>query len=170
MRPLIERRLTAVYLQDHLAAATAAVELARRASSQNPDGELGAFLEQLADEIEEDRQTLVAIMERLEIGADRVKVSGAWAAEKLGRLKLNGRFAGYSPLSRLIELEGLSAAVSAKLSTWLNLRATRGEELIDFDLVELVARAQHQLDALRSHTKDAAIAALSEESDDAHRR
>lgn len=170
MRPLLERRLTAIYLQDHLAAATAAVELARRARGQNPDGELGAFLDRLADENEEDRQALVAIMERLEVETDRVKVSGAWAAEKLGRLKLNGRLAGYSPLSRLIELEGLTTAASARLSTWLNLRAAHGEKLIDFDLVELIARAQHQLDALRSHTQDAAIAALAEHRDDAEAR
>jgi hypothetical protein len=163
MRPLIERRLTAIYLQDHLAAATAGVELVRRARAQNPEGELGAFLELMATEIEEDRQTLVAIMSELGVEADRVKVSGAWAAEKLGRLKLNGRLAGYSPLSRLLELEGLVTAVSAKLSTWLNLRAGLGDRLVDFDLVELIARAQRQLDALRSHASDAAIEALAEE-------
>ena len=34
-----------------------------------------------------------------------------WVAEKAGRLKLNGSLLTYSPLSRLVELEGLSLGV-----------------------------------------------------------
>jgi hypothetical protein len=30
-------------------------------------------------------------MRELDVGVDRAKVRGGWAAEKLGRLKLNGR-------------------------------------------------------------------------------
>lgn len=36
-------------------------------------------------------------------------------AEKLGRLKPNGQLHGYSPLSRVIELEGLYLGISGKL-------------------------------------------------------
>jgi hypothetical protein len=46
--------------------------------------------------------------------APGVKIGAGWLAEKLGRLKLNGRLLEYSPLSHLIEradeqLEGLDA-------------------------------------------------------------
>ena len=60
-------------------------------------------------------------MDVLEVGRDRVKVAGGWTAEKVGRLKLNGRFAGYSPLSRVLELEGLIAGVNGKLALWHSL-------------------------------------------------
>ena len=43
---------------------------------------------------------------------DRLKVAGAWAGEKAGRLKLNGHLTGYSPQSRVIELEGLVVGVT----------------------------------------------------------
>ena len=36
------------------------------------------------------------------------KNAGAWALEKVGRLKLNGELTSYSPLSRVVELEGLA--------------------------------------------------------------
>src|SRR5215211_1878305 len=86
------------YLNDHLAGATVGVELARRALGSNEGTELGAFLERLSGEIEEDRDTLLAVMDRLDIGRDRVKVAAGWLGEKVGRLKPNNRLFGYSPL------------------------------------------------------------------------
>ena len=102
--------MLAIYLNDHLAGSTVGVELARRAAANNRKSAYGRFLEQLAAEIREDRETLLDIMRSLGVGIDRVKVSAAWAAEKLGRLKLNGRLLGYSPLSRLVGLLELEAS------------------------------------------------------------
>lgn len=48
----------------------------------------------------------------------------AWAAEKLVRLKLNGRLRGYSPLSRLLELEMLHIGITGKLELWQALQRT----------------------------------------------
>jgi hypothetical protein len=114
----------AIYLNDHLGGATGGLELARRIARENPDGELGAFLRRLATEIAEDREELIKIMEALGVGKDRAKVAGGWAAEKVGRLKLNGKIVGYSPLSRVLELEGLEAGVTGKLALWRSLEAT----------------------------------------------
>ena len=47
-----------------------------------------------------------------------MKPAVAWIAEKAGRLKLNGQIRGYSPLSRLVELEGLEVGVTGKRSLW----------------------------------------------------
>ena len=57
-------------------------------------------------QIEEDVDALRDLMARLGVKPDRVKEAMGWTAEKLGRLKLNGQLLGYSPLSRLVELEG----------------------------------------------------------------
>ena len=75
---MIDSDLLATYLNDHLAGATAGVELARRARGQNEGTPLGRFLEGLAAEIEDDRETLKAVMARLEVGTDRLKVVAGW--------------------------------------------------------------------------------------------
>ena len=115
------------YLNDHLAGSTAGVKLARRAAESNEGMSYGPVLATLAAEIQEDRQSLLDVMERLSVGQDRLKLALAWGAEKAGRLKLNGELRGYSPLSRLEELEALSLGVEGKLGLWRTLsgRAAR---------------------------------------------
>lgn len=111
-------KLLRIYLQDHLAGATGGVELVRRAAGANRGTTYGDPLSTLADEIEADRRSLEGIMDDLGFGADRAKNIAFWAAEKAGRLKLNGRLTGYSPLSRMVELEGLIGGINGKLSLW----------------------------------------------------
>jgi hypothetical protein len=53
-------------------------------------------------------------MDELRFGGDKVKNIAAWGIEKVGRLKLNGQLTGYSPLSRVVELEGLLAGIAGK--------------------------------------------------------
>jgi hypothetical protein len=148
---LLEDRYLAVYLQDHLAGATGGLALARRARDSHEGTDLGAFLGELADEIAEDRERLEQIMRFSDVGEDRLKVAGAWAGEKLGRLKLNGEILQSSPLSTIVELEGLYVGVSGKLSLWLNLERAMGEHLQRFDLPGLIARAERQRDRLEQH-------------------
>ena len=152
--------LLAIYLNDHLAGATGGRELVRRAAASNRGTEYGPFLEGLAEEIEEDRRALLSIMATLGVGVDRLKVAGGWGAEKLGRLKLNGRLLGYSPLSRMVELEGLALGVTGKLGLWRALQAREPERAADLGLPELIARAQRQLEELERHRLRAAREAL----------
>src|SRR4051794_40559667 len=129
--------LLATYLNDHLAGATAGRELARRSASSNRGRErYGAPTELLAGEIEEDRVSLLEVMDALGVRVDRAKVAAAWSAEKLGRLKPNGRLLSYSPLSRLIELEGLTLGITGKLSLWEALSEVAAEDA-RLDLAEL---------------------------------
>jgi hypothetical protein len=164
MIPLLRNDLLAIYLNDHLAGSTAGLELVRRAQGSNAGTPLGAFLAGLAVEIEEDRQSLERIMKRLDVGKDRLKVGAAWAGEKAGRLKLNGRLTSYSPLSRLVEIEGLLIGVSGKRACWLGLLeiAAREPRLDTEELERLVARAEAQLEGLRAHHAEAADEALAE--------
>ena len=156
-------RLLAIYLQDHLAGATAGAELARRARGANEGTPLGEFLEGLAEEIEEDRQILTEIMDELGVSQDKVKNALGWGAEKLGRLKPNGQFKGYSPLSRIVELEGLHVGINGKLSLWQNLRAVFGEEVAGRNLDGLVSRATRQLSELAEYRAEAARVAFEDE-------
>jgi hypothetical protein len=159
----VTTRLLAIYLQDHLAGASGGLELAKRAAASNEGTPLGDFLERLADEIDEDRETLKEIMGELGVGEDRVKNALGWGAEKLGRLKPNGQLTGYSPLSRMVELEGLHVGVSGKLSCFQALRATFGEEVADRNLDGLISRATRQLEELAEFRTEAARVAFEDE-------
>jgi predicted DNA-binding ribbon-helix-helix protein len=158
----VPARLLPIYLNDHLAGATLGVELARRALRENAGSELGTFLEELLRELAEDRQTLIDLMASLRVPRSRTKTGGAWALEKIGRLKLNGELVRYSPLSRLLELEGLAAGIDAKRGLWLALReiADRDAWLGAARLEELAERARGQRERLEPHRLAAARAAL----------
>lgn len=150
----------AIYLNDHLAAATGARELVRRSAAANRSTTYGPELERLAREIDEDRATLLAIMDVLGVGVDRLKVAAGWGVEKLGRLKLNGRLYGYSPLSRVLELETLILGVRGKLALWRTLAHLAPPALARFDLSDLCARADSQLSRLESARVAAITAAF----------
>jgi hypothetical protein len=159
----VPARYLPIYLNDHLAGATLGVELARRASRENEGTELGDFLRELTREVEEDRESLVALMRSLGVAQSRLKVAGAWTAEKLGRLKLNGEVTGYSPLSRLVELEGLAAGIEGKRSLWRSLEQVRDRDdrLRGVDVSGLAARADSQRERLEPFRLAAAGDALS---------
>jgi hypothetical protein len=154
--------LLAIYLNDHLAGSTAGLELARRAVGNNRGTGYGNVLAEVAEEIAEDRAALIDVMDRLSVGRDRVKVAGGWAAEKLGRLKLNGSLLSYSPLSRMVEIEGLSLGVEGKLGLWQALKVTHGDDprLRGVDLDALITRARSQRRRLERQRRRAAEEAL----------
>jgi hypothetical protein len=137
-----------IYLNDHHAGATAGAELAKRAAKNNRDNpQFGPALAAIASEIDEDHDSLRRIMARLEVTEDRVKAAAFWAGEKVGRLKLNGELLQFSPLSRLVEIDGLISGVSGKLSLWRVLLdiAPRDSRLDAAELERLVARAEDQV-------------------------
>jgi hypothetical protein len=145
--------LLGIYLNDHLAGATAGMELARRmAASAEPGTESAAVLRRLAAEITEDRATLLTIMDTLQIPVRGYKVFAAWAGEKAGRLKLNGHLITRSPLSDLQETEILRLSVAGKAAGWRTLRvlAERENRLDAGRLDELLARAHRQSDTLET--------------------
>jgi hypothetical protein len=151
----------ATYLNDHLLGATAGCELVRRAARENEGSELGSFLSQLAREIEADRDALKAIMGELDVKVDHLKVAVGWTAEKFGRLKPNAQLRGYSPLSPLVELEGLSIGVQGKLAMWRALAEIADELGVDrARLQELAVRAESQQADVERHRVDVARGAL----------
>jgi predicted DNA-binding ribbon-helix-helix protein len=141
-----------IYLNDHYAGSTLGVELAKRAAKNNDgNAEFGPPLATLASEIDEDRDALKRIMAALDVSEDRIKASIFWLGEKVGRLKPNGDLLQFSPLSRVVELEGLITGVSGKLSLWRTLLelAEREDRLEEGELEVLAGRAEDQL--LRLH-------------------
>jgi hypothetical protein len=158
----MNRKLLGIYLNDHLAGSVVGVELARRTRGENEDTELGRFLATLVTEIEADRDSLMEVMDDLGIRKDPAKRAGAWVMEKAGRLKPNGQLRGYSPLSTLVELEGLALGITGKLALWKSLRLLAEQEpaLDAAALQRLADRAKEQQVQVEERRVEAARRAL----------
>ncbi|MER7842021.1 hypothetical protein ABTY98_40605 [Streptomyces sp. NPDC096040] len=142
--------LLGIYLNDHLAGATIGTRRARNVAAATRGTPLGDVLEPIAEEIEQDRASLLEIMGRLGVPARRYKVLAAGTAEWAGRFKPNGRIIGRSPLTTVVELEFLRLGVEGKAAGWRTLRtlADTDGRLDHRQLDELLARAERQLSTL----------------------
>ncbi|MBA3262953.1 MAG: hypothetical protein H0T69_10905 [Thermoleophilaceae bacterium] len=147
-----------IYLNDHLMGSTTGVELVRRIADGHEGEELGTFAAALAEEIEADRDALLDIMRTLDASRDQVKVAAGWIAEKVGRLKLNGELRGSSPLSPVVELEGLSMGIEGKRLLWVALAETEGvaQRVGAERLQKLIERAEQQREGVERRRREAA--------------
>ncbi len=144
------RKLLDIYLNDHLAGATGAAELARRVAAARRGEEAGGVLLRFAADVSADRAALLGMMAALDVPVRAYKVYAAWIGEKAGRLKLNGRLLSRSPLSSLEELEIMRLGVEGKAAGWrtLQLVADTDPRLDRVRLTELIGRAESQLELL----------------------
>lgn len=151
----------ATYLNDHHAITVGGVELARRLASQQRTSAHATDLTALSDELAEDLRTLRRIMADLEVPVRAYKATAAWAAEKLGRVKFNGKLVASSPSSPVLELEALAMQATAKEGLWrsLRVRAQRDGRLDLTELDDLLTRAESQrATAARLHQRFAEAA------------
>jgi hypothetical protein len=141
-----QERYLAIYMNDQLALGVLWREIARRSARANHGTDAGEALARVAQAIAEDVETFEEIMRRTGIPKTPAKPVLAMAGERLGRLKLNGRLRGYSPLSRFEELDFLVMGIDGKVVLWTNLRdhADLGARLPDVDFDGLIARARQQ--------------------------
>jgi hypothetical protein len=156
----VSDRLLHIYINDHLGAATAGREVTKRCLESNTGTPLGDFLMQLLREINEDRATVEEVLAATNGRRDRFKPALGWMVEKAGRLKLNGQVRGYSPLSRVEELEGISAGIEAKRAMWIAFQLLGDPRLAGFDFEVLIHRASAQREGLERFRKDAVAQAF----------
>ncbi|MGW0336591.1 hypothetical protein ACWD0J_32890 [Streptomyces sp. NPDC003011] len=144
--------LLGIYLNDHLAGAALAVDRARLLADAESerDPALADTVRSVTDEITEDRARLLEIMRSLDIPVRRYKIAAGRLAEKVGRLKANGRLVRRSPLSPMLELELLRLGVEGKAAAWRTLRrlSDADSRLDPGQLDLLLERAHRQLDTL----------------------
>lgn len=144
------RTLLGIYLNDHLTGAMAGVELARRLARTEGEWAGGGKLERLAEEIARDRDALVDMMAALGEPVRRLELGMGRLLEKLGRFKPNGKVVSRSPLSRVVELEGMRIGVEGKIAGWRTLRARAAvDSRLDIErLDELIASGRSQVTRL----------------------
>ncbi len=139
-----------IYLNDHLGGAMLGSDLAEQIGKRSEGTRLGELMKEIAPQIEEDRQTLIGLMEELEIAKNPMKQASAWLAEKASRVKFGGASSGEPDFGLFMAVETLTLGVEGKLSLWKALKGVASEHppLAAADLDGLIARAQSQHDRL----------------------
>jgi len=157
-----------VYLNDHLSGATLGADLAEQIRSRSQNTPLGDLMQTLAPQVGEDRQTLIALMERLGTPKNPAKQAGAWIAEKAARVKFGGLTSGDDEIGELMAVESITLGVKGKLGLWeaLGQVADQHPGIAALDLDELIARAKAQYDALERERLAAAQRALGQSGDE----
>jgi hypothetical protein len=148
----------ATYLNDHLAGATAGVDVARRMARDNQGNAYGAAVAQIAGEIADDRAVLLEVMDRLGVSRDQVRLLAAWGVEKARRALPVAWLLDRHALGRLEELESLILGVTGKHSLWVTLGETRAGDprLAGIDCGALAGRARSQIERLEGLRSQAA--------------
>jgi hypothetical protein len=157
-----------VYLNDHLAGATAGVDLARQAAGRH-DGELGEFFAQIADEISADYNTLSSIMDQMDAQHSGAKEVLAKAGSSISEAKFSGETLDDPEFGTFITLETLSIGVEGKVCMWKALKVVADDhpELSSADVDKLLERGQSQRDRLEAKRLEIAGGALSGKTVDA---
>src|SRR5262249_43026875 len=117
---------------------------------------------QIAAAIDQDRQTLIEVMEALDLTRNPVKTATAWVTEKAHRLRFGGTTSGDRELGNFLALEAISLGVQARRSLWMVLRdiAPGFPELASFDSARMAERAEAQRRTLEVEKMRAAYRAL----------
>ena len=151
-----------VYLNDHLAGAMLGTDLAEQIRAQNHGTALGELMESLVPQIEQDRQTLIELMQQMDSSKNPVKQATAWIAEKASRVKFRGMTSGEPELGTFMALETLTLGVRGKACMWKALKqvADQHSPIAAMNLDELIDRAHTQENALDRERLEAATRAL----------
>ena len=149
-----------IYVNDHLTGSKGGLELARRASANATDRERASMWRDLANEIAEERETLIRIREKIDAKPNLPKYALAWAGEKLGRLKTNGHLVRQSELGQMLELEMLLLGVTGKLSMWKALQRLEDPRFEEINFEWLIERAESQRHRLERYRIGLVPAAL----------
>jgi hypothetical protein len=139
------------YLRDHLGGADAAIHVVRRLAATHEGTADGRLFRQLAEEFEQDRATVRALLAQLGASARSPKrVAGRASAALLGFA------AGGTPgqLSLLRTLEALAIGIQGKRCMWRALQTLdTARSTAQIDPVELEAKALRQWEAVEGRRR-----------------
>jgi hypothetical protein len=135
-----------VYLNDHLAGATLGSDLAEQIRDRHEGTPLGDLMRSIAAEIEEDRQMLLDLIDRMNISRDPLKQATGWMAEKASRVKFGGLVSSAPDQGAFMAIESLTLGVEGKACLWKALKevARQYPALEATDLDDLIKRAEAQ--------------------------
>jgi len=148
-----------VYLNDHLAGGTAGVNLAEMAAQEHRSDEHGAFFGEIASEIRKDHDTLERMMVAMNTEQSATKVAAAEIGSKMMAPKFKGT---EDELNAFVTLETLSIGVEGKHCLWKAVKTVESSYpgLAEFNIDELIARAQDQRSRIEAKRLELAPQAL----------
>lgn len=145
----VDRRILQTYLSDHLTGAAGGRARALKMSEWYADREIGPELAVVARQLDEEHTHLSELIDDLGLRRGRPLQVLARVGEFVGRAKTNGRVLTGSPMTPLLELELLRAAVNGKQGLWQVLTEYADELGLDADVHRrLTADAQRQAETL----------------------
>lgn len=162
----VTRDLLNLYLSDHLTGATAGANRIQRMADDFVDTPVFSQLSELANEIHAERAFLRNLIHDLGLKQMPYRQAVAWAGERVGQLKGNGRIISRSPMTMLLEAELMRGAILGKKGGWQTLREHAEDLNLDprvFD--QLVEASEKQIAALDEVHKYARVRALRDDRD-----
>ncbi len=132
------------YMNDHLAGATAALEMLDHLIKRHKGKPLGDFFKQLEGDIEQDVRTLQRLIDESGAGESALRKAGGWFAEKLARTKFKAAGESRDDLGLLQALETLELGIRGKQLLWRALSCAKFHGAQDVDLIALERRAVEQ--------------------------
>jgi hypothetical protein len=156
--PLTHQPLS-VYLNDHLAGSSAALEIL---SHLRNFGGLGGWTDTIRQDVADDREQLEALMAKAKIAQSTARQAAAWMGGKLAELKTRLDDREQGALARLELLEALALGIDGKSALWIALRAAAGRlpALEGMDYSRLISRAAEQRAAVEGRRIEAALDAF----------
>lgn len=155
----------AIYLNDHLAGSTAALDLIDHLQATHADTSLEPFLAGLRADVAADREELKAIMGRLQVAESGMRKAAAWLTGKVMELKLRVDDPSAGALHLLESLEALSLGIEGKRGLWRAMAAAAeaAPALRVADYEGLEKRAEEQRVLVEEHRLASAKRALGRE-------
>ncbi|MCT1597866.1 NAD-dependent epimerase/dehydratase family protein [Corynebacterium sanguinis] len=139
----VDLELLEHYLANHLTGARGAVERLDKMTMNYQDTPVFAQIARVAREIRADRDFLEILTRKFGFNPKPAQGALAWAGERFGRFKPNGRVAQRSPMALLLEAEMMRSAVVGKIGGWEVLRDNAEHLGIDAGVFEALIDAAH---------------------------
>jgi len=151
-----------IYLNDHLAGAMLGSNLAEQIRDRSEGTPRATVMGRVGAEIEEGRQTLLAVMETLGVSQNPVKKVSGWITEKASNVKFSGASSGEVDEAMFMAIESLRIGVTGQRCLWAALKQSAGnyEGLDRFDLDALIERTIEHEQILEQLRMDAGAKAL----------
>jgi hypothetical protein len=151
----------AVYLNDHLGSAAAALRVLDRLEA-NDDDELRDFVVVLRQSISQDRDQLARLMANAGVAIGDGRRPAGWTMDKAAEARLNAEDAAHGGLKTFELLEMLALSVDGKRALWSLLRIVSTDiPSLRADYARLSQRADDQRAAVETRRLEWAAKAFS---------
>ncbi|MGB5951102.1 MAG: hypothetical protein WBG57_01160 [Ornithinimicrobium sp.] len=142
---VVDSKLLQIYVADHRAMSAGVTQRLAQMAEYTHLSFVGE-IDLMHHEFIAEQAWLETLARRHGVAGGTVKRSAAQLGEILGRFKLNGRLRSKSPLSPLIEIEMLIAAIAVKITFFQTLAAVPGLTEDSEQVSELLDQAHQQFE------------------------